>query len=256
VRRLGRALIDLLLPEEGCAICAGPAPRTWRPQDRVGPAAEDDEVSTPPEVCPTCLADIFGARPSLRRPAPSGDRLDRAVASRWPSLLDGVVTAGVYSGSLEKAVLRLKRTPDRRLSRFLARLLVESLEEQLGPGAHAWTALAPVPLHSSRLRERGFNQAALLAHEMATVLRVPVWARACERVRLTPLQSALSRPERLRSVRGAFRPILNEAFPLPGSRLLIIDDVVTTGATAAEVARALRAGGAREVWCAAVAGAV
>jgi ComF family protein len=163
-----------------------------------------------------------------------------------------VITGGVYGGPLEKAVLRLKRVPDRRLARFLARLLAERLAEAGVSGA--WDAIVPVPLHPVRLRERGFNQAEILARELAGLLGSPMRADLCHRVRETPLQSVLARPERLTNVAGAFHAL--PGGPAPGGRVLVVDDVLTTGATAGEVARALRAAGAGEVWCCAAAHAL
>lgn len=222
--RLGRAFMDTLLPEGGCAVCGGPLP---------------DPDAWAPEVCPACLDDVFSRSEAAVSPLSS-------PAGRF---LDGAVTAGLYGGALEKAVLRLKNIRDRRLGRFLARLLAEKMAETgLAPG---WDALVPVPLHRQRLEERGFNQAALLAGELAPLVGGWVRAGLCERVRETPLQSALSREARVTNVIGAFR--LRETGALGGARVLVVDDVLTTGATAGELARTLRAGGAAEVWCAAVA---
>jgi ComF family protein len=246
--RLGRALVDLLLPESGCAICGGPLPITGGGASAAAGstrrAASAGPPSWEPEVCPACLHDIFA-----RGEAGGLDGLTSPTAR----YLDGVVTAGAYGGVLEKAVLRLKHTPDRRLARFLARLLSERLREGYGSGD--WTAVVPVPLHRDRLRERGFNQAAVLGRELASLLGVPAREDLCARVRPTPIQSGLSRQDRVRNLSGAFRLVRGPALPDAGEgRFLVVDDVLTTGATAAELARTLKAGGvARQVWCAAVA---
>lgn len=253
--RLGRTFIDLIFPEGGCAICGGSLPEDWLPAIGESSPAVATMVDGPPEICPACLEDIFAAGSSGSRPPERASCPGPALSCPTAALLDGVVTVGAYGGALEKAVLRLKRTPDRRLLRSLARLIAEGLDERIGVAALGWSALIPVPLHPSRLRERGFNQAVLLAREISLLLDVPVWERACERVRSTPLQSSLSRADRISSLAGAFRlssPGPSSA-PSAWRRLLIIDDVLTTGATTAEVARVLKGGGAREVWCAAVA---
>ncbi|RJQ08947.1 MAG: ComF family protein [Bacillota bacterium] len=234
MRELGRALMDVLLPEGGCAICGGSLPSGDPPP--FGPSS----LAWEPEVCPRCLDEVFTQRP---RPSP----LSAEVAVH----LDGVVTAGSYAGALQSAVLRLKAAPDLRLARFLGRLLAESLQ---APGLPAgWGGIVPVPLHRSRLLERGFNQAALLAAELGGALGSPVLSDLCERVRATPLQSGCTREERARNVANCFRL---RRVGLLGTRPLtfvIVDDVVTTGATAGELARVLKAGGAEVVWCAAVA---
>jgi ComF family protein len=103
----------------------------------------------------------------------------------------------------------------------------------------------PVPLHRSRLRTRGFNQALELARPLARCLRRPLLTRACVRIRATRPQSSLdTAAERRRNVAGAFRVCR----PLHGvARLAIVDDVLTTGATVQELARSLRAAGVGQV---------
>ena len=103
-------------------------------------------------------------------------------------------------------------------------------------------AVVPVPLHITRLRERGFNQATSLARDAARAVGSRCLPLALERVRATATQTDLTRAERRRNVKGAFRA----AAPLP-KRVWLVDDVATTGATLASAARALRRGGSREV---------
>ncbi|HSN85049.1 MAG TPA: phosphoribosyltransferase family protein [Polyangiales bacterium] len=103
--------------------------------------------------------------------------------------------------------------------------------------------VVPVPLHWRRRRARGYDQAALLAKPVARMLGVPVRLRGLRRVRDTQSQVDLSHGERQRNVDGAFAP-----FRLRGARrILLVDDVRTTGATLEAASRALKAGGAREV---------
>ncbi len=274
--RLGRALVDVLFPESGCAVCGGPLPELLSPGSGAEPGGPDGPpVPWEPEACPVCLDDIFSraagragcgfAAWSTAAPSEAGLGL-AALSSPSAVYLDGAVTAGVYAGALEKAVLRLKSAPDRRLARFLGRLLAEALDEARAAGpaavrpwtteprvaapgaAGARTAVVPVPLHPDRMRERGFNQAALLAEALGSRLGAPVRTDLCRRVRPTPLQSSLSRAERLANVVGAFGPGPGAHGPeLPGT-VLLVDDVLTTGATVGEVARVLRAQGVARVW--------
>ena len=113
-------------------------------------------------------------------------------------------------------------------------------------------AIVPVPLHPSRLRERGFNQALELARPLARRLDRPLLGRACRRRRATRAQSGLSSPtDRRRNVAGAFCV----GAPLAGlARVAIVDDVITTGATVDELARTLRGAGVRQVYAWACAG--
>jgi ComF family protein len=103
----------------------------------------------------------------------------------------------------------------------------------------------PVPLHPARLAERGYNQAALLGAEVARDLEVPMAPRALARTRHTPQQARLDRAARLRNVAGAFR--VRAPAAVRGKRVLLVDDVSTTGATLAACAAALREAGAAEV---------
>jgi ComF family protein len=111
------------------------------------------------------------------------------------------------------------------------------------PELGAFDGLVPVPLHPSRLRERGYNQARLLAAEIGLVHRKPV-LEPLKRCRATKPQWNLGRGERGRNVSGGIKAAPGSA---KGLRLLLIDDVCTTGATLEECARALREGGAESV---------
>ena len=104
--------------------------------------------------------------------------------------------------------------------------------------------IIPVPLHTGRLRERGFNQALELARPVAARLRIPINIHACARTRGTAAQSDLPAAQRTKNVKGAFelREPLKEVH-----RVAIIDDVMTTGATVDELARVLIAAGVENV---------
>jgi ComF family protein len=107
--------------------------------------------------------------------------------------------------------------------------------------------IAPVPLHWARLFARRYNQAALLAHALGRVADVPVVADLLLRRRHTPSQGRLSPAQRRRNVAGAFALKPARRARLEGRRVLLVDDVLTTGATASACARTLRRGGARAV---------
>jgi ComF family protein len=107
------------------------------------------------------------------------------------------------------------------------------------------TAIVPVPLASTRLRERGFNQSELLARALGELWAVPVWPEALSRIRDTPSQTRLTPADRLRNVSGAFRAADGERAKLRGAHVVLIDDVVTTASTLNACAAALFDGGAR-----------
>ena len=105
-------------------------------------------------------------------------------------------------------------------------------------------ALVPVPLASSRLRERGYNQSALLARELGRAWGIPVWENILERSRATTSQTQLTPGERHRNVEGAFRARAGRV-SLRGLHLVLVDDVVTTASTLNACAATLHSGGAR-----------
>jgi len=113
--------------------------------------------------------------------------------------------------------------------------------------------VVPLPLSGPRRRERGFNQAELLAETIATRLRVPLRPRVLRKVVDTPPQAGLSRAARRRNLDGVFRA---RERAVRGRRILLVDDVLTTGASLSEAARTLRKAGARRVDAAVVARAI
>ncbi len=167
-------------------------------------------------------------------PAPCGPC--RADPPAW----DWARSGAEYEGVVRDAIHAFKFEGKRALARPLAALV---LEQAGGWPAADLAALVPVPLARARERARGFNQAALLAERLAAGLRLPVRPRWLTRARATAPQSDLGAAERHANVRGAFAA----APAVAGRHVIVVDDVLTTGATVAECARALRAAGAVRV---------
>ena len=128
------------------------------------------------------------------------------------------------------------------LRHLLARWLRAAIDDER-IRHHHFDVIVPVPLHRARERERGFNQAALLARRIGRRLAVPTRPRWLARIRPTRPQSELSAGERRANVRGAFRASRRVA----GRHVLVVDDILTTGATVDACARALRDAGAQRV---------
>ena len=152
-------------------------------------------------------------------------------------------------GTLEGIIRLMKYRPMPNLALRLGSLLGERL---MGTGlvrdAHV---VVPVPLHPTKKRERGFSQTAALARAVAASVNLPVWERTLRRHRWTKPQTSLSWKERRQNVRGAFGA---GGGPRPHQcKVVLVDDVFTSGATADEASRALLSLGAREVLVAALA---
>jgi ComF family protein len=154
--------------------------------------------------------------------APAGHRPPASAAAAY-----------VHAGPLADAVRRYKYGPRPELAGPLGALLAAAAR----PLAGRVDVVVPMPLHPHRLRARGFDQAALLAHPVARILAVPCRTGALVRVRETPPQAGLDARGRADNVRGAFR--VRRPALLRGLRVLLIDDVRTTGATLAAASEAL-----------------
>jgi competence protein ComFC len=126
---------------------------------------------------------------------------------------------------------------------FLAGLLIERAHPVLAAGV--WDAVVPVPLHSAKLREREFNQAERLSRRLSEATGIPVEASLVRRVVPTRTQTLLSREERLANMRNAF--MAADGLNLSGKTLVLVDDVMTTGATTSACAKVLRQAGADKV---------
>jgi ComF family protein len=155
--------------------------------------------------------------------------------------VDRARAVGEYDGALRAIIHAIKYEGRRSLSRPLAALMHARGAEVLDGGS----CLIPVPLHPSRRRERGFNQAADLARHLSTLLDLPV-RKALRRTRATASQTGLPAAERHRNVRDAFG-VTRAARELAGSTVVLIDDVSTTGATLEACAGALKEAGVSEV---------
>ena len=227
MRSLALAALDLVCPAV-CPLCAARL-GAGRRDPVCGDCWAGFDRLTPP-LCPTCGIPVASETAAT---ACAGCR-------EAPPPFDYARAAAAYGGLVREAVHGLKFGGRRSLARPLADLL----GEQCAPGLGARPdALVPVPLARARERERGFNQAALVAERLGERLALRVRPRWLVRLRATAAQSDLTAAERRTNVAGAFA-----ASPaVAGRHVVIVDDVVTTGATVGECARALRAAGAGRI---------
>lgn len=218
---------DLLFPPH-CPGCG----------ERLAPPADQS-------LCPVCRRDLPGPGEPLC--GGCGIAVAASVADYCPSCRgrfasDALVFAAPYAGTAKELVHRFKYRADFAAGRVLAALLAARVGAALPAGVDL---LVPVPLHRRRLAARGFNQAALLARELARRLGSPAAVAALRRVGNTRTLAGLRRGQRSRELSGAFA--VRQPLRIAGRRVLLVDDVLTTGATAEGCCRVLKEAGAHWV---------
>ncbi|MGE5593787.1 MAG: ComF family protein [Betaproteobacteria bacterium] len=244
IARFVRDALDVLLPEEeGCVLCG---------QIRVKGM---EEIFYAP-ICGHCLSRIPFVQPPyclrcgrpLRGAAIEGNREDLQGNPVCRDCASGVRffkvarAVGVYDGALQDFVRAFKFGGRRELAEGIGVLMARvATREKAMRGSEV---LVPVPLHPKRLAERGYNQAELLARIVGSCLGLPV-KEGLVRSILAGEQNKLGRRERRDNIRGVF--LVPHPLEVAGKRVLLVDDVITTGATANECSRALLRAGAAEV---------
>ena len=225
--RLGRAVLDALLPPR-CLACLA-------------------RVELAGRLCPACWRGVDFIAPPLCAVCGfpfAHDEGEAALCGACAAVAPPFARARSvfrYGGAGRALVLAFKHGDRTDAAPALAAWLARAGPEMVA----AADAIAPVPLHRRRLFARRYNQAALLAGALGRLAGRPVIADLLARTRPTPSQGGLSRRARFLNVRGAFA--VRPRHRIAGARVLLIDDVMTTGATAAACARALTRAGARRV---------
>ncbi|HEY7203666.1 MAG TPA: ComF family protein [Methylomirabilota bacterium] len=227
------ALLDLVFPPF-CAVCRAALSEArrgplcvpcWEALERIGPP-----------WCRTCGTPMTAALRATDAP--------RCGECRRRPPVFAYARAGARYGDVAREALHALKFKGRRgLAAPLADLIVEGGIAQLPMGRP--DLLVPVPLHPRRQRERGFNQASLLARRIGQAWSVPARDDLLTRVVATASQTALESTARRSNVRNAFR--LRHPEPVRGRHVIVVDDVLTTGATVSECVVTLRAGGATTV---------
>ena len=218
-RSLTRPVLELLFPFH-CVGCG-------REGEVICESCVDGLRSLEEPFCETC------AQPNVR--GQCGPCLEH------PPAIDGIRAPYLFEGPLREAVHRLKYRGWRAAAPALGGLLARHLEQRKLSGE----VIVPVPLHSRRLRSRGYNQSNLLAREAGKLLGIPVREDLLKRANDSPPQvEARNRDHRRSNVAGSFESIAEVA----GKSVLLIDDVATTGSTLSACAEALKNAGAAGVW--------
>lgn len=218
LRQLGQRLASLLLPGS-CLLCGADSEH-----DLLCPACDADLPNLPDGLCPQC------GEQSAR-----GERCGNCL--KQPPHFDTTCALLRYDFPVDRLIQALKYGHQLAVAGWLGRHLASKLQD------HPFDLIIPLPLHPDRLRQRGFNQALEIARAIASHHNCTLTTDCLSRCRATPAQAELALKERQRNVRNAFACHRE----IDGLRVLLIDDVMTSGATANECARVLKLHGAARV---------
>ena len=224
-----KAFLALLLPPV-CPICSEAAQ-----EGRFCKKCIDDIRMIKSPMCPSC------GTPFISRECE--DHLcGICIKKKMPFSMARSV--GIYEGILMEAIHRFKYNGKTSMAKPLAGMMADALETRLDKSC--FDLIVAVPLHRARLRERRFNQSLLMAKEIARICNMPVDYLNLKRTCATEPQVNLKGKERLKNVRNAFSAADKGVFK--GKRILLIDDVYTTGATIMECSRVLKRAGAESIF--------
>ncbi|MBN2359918.1 MAG: ComF family protein [Deltaproteobacteria bacterium] len=235
------AVVDVIFPP-ACGACRSLLPNSALLCTDCERAAD---LLAPP-LCPCCGLPLATAT----APAAGGDALAPApcpdcAGAGQTRAFDAARALYVYGGPIETAIARLKFGRVPQIAIAAGDLLARALEMgTLAPLGAACDAVVPIPVGRARLADRGFDQAVLMARQIGRRLDRPLLPRLLQRVHETRPQAMLDRDQRSDNVRGAFAATGSLA---RGKRLLVVDDILTTGSTADAAAAALKRAGASRI---------
>lgn len=227
-----KRIFDFILPTS-CSYCSSAIKDSGIP--RFCSSCWDDFSFISPPVCPRCGSPF--ASPEALSFSPDHE-CGRCRTN--PPLFDQALSVGYFEGPLREAVHQFKYRPCRALGKPLGEWMAKNVRLRSD-----MDAIIPVPLHSRRLKYRGFNQALLLASCVSAMHNVPLLYDELLRVKETRPQVELKGDERISNVKDAFG--IKNKFLLKEKKIVLVDDVFTSGATMNECARVLKDAGAVEV---------
>jgi ComF family protein len=225
-----RAVESLFYPAL-CAVCHAPVTGS----DYVCQDCQDKAQRIVAPFCAKCSEPFSGA---------IDGQFTCANCAHRPLAFDAAISAYRSRGVVRFVILQFKYNRQLHLRHPVPEWLLDAMKDDRLRHRN-FDCIVPVPLHPTRLRERGFNQAELLAKILRQRTNLSL-NRALERIRYTTTQTAFDRTDRMENLRGAFR--LRKRIDMRGLRVLLVDDILTTGSTLSECARVLREAGAHSVY--------
>ncbi|KPB74132.1 phosphoribosyltransferase family protein [Pseudomonas cannabina] len=207
----------------------------------------DERSEVPAPVCVPCEAELPWLGDQCERcalPMPIAGLECVQCSKRSPAFAQ-VIAPWLYDFPVDSLITRFKHNGKWPMGRLLAELCGHFIQHRFDEGQPRPDCLLPVPLATKRLRQRGYNQAAMLAGWLGQQLQLPVDEQHVLRSRETTAQQGLDAKARKRNLRGAFT--LRDPDWVHGKHLAVVDDVLTTGSTAEVIARLLNSAGARRV---------
>jgi len=207
----------------------------------------DEATDTPHPICTPCESELPWLMESCQvcaLPLPTAG-LTCGQCLKQPPAFEQVIAPWTYRFPLDSLITRFKHQSQWPLGRLLGELLAQALRERFDNGLPRPDLLLPVPMAARRLRQRGYNQAAMLANWLAQSLEIRTDEHCLRRIQDTLAQQGLDARARRRNLLQAFA--LAPDAEVEGLHLAVVDDVLTTGATAESLARLLIKAGARRV---------
>lgn len=194
--------------------------------------------------CRKCRSELIYLQPPLcircSIPIRTGSICHKCQSQIWD--IDGIYSVFKYGGTIRQAILQFKYENLKVLADPLSDFMAEYVKQQ----QLSFDIIVPVPIHKRRLKERGYNQSLLLARKLSSLTRIPIAEGALTRIRYTSPQAKSDNvDQRRKNIMNAFRC---SSHGISGRRILLIDDVCTSGATLNSCAGSLKAAGAASVW--------
>ena len=229
--RLYEYFMGFLFPNV-CQFCNNTA--AYREEGYVCEKCRQDRTKIDVPLCYVCGVQLTGNFEGIERPLCPQCR-------EMPPYFDWARANSLSIGNVYQAVLYYKYAHKVWFEHWLGKLLIETAQTYLDPVD--WDVIVPVPLHPKRRRERGYNQSERLARILSGSLNIPV--KEIFRIVNTPAQASLNREERIKNIKDAFAV---KDWPGDYKRAIVVDDVMTTGATCSEVAKCLKEDGVENVF--------